>query len=39
MIWRPFSARVKVNHREIYSSIFVEVFAVVMATELVRNKS
>ena len=34
MIWRPFLARVKVNHRRVYSRIFVKVCAVAMATGL-----
>ena len=32
MIWRPFFARVKINHRRVYSRILVEVCAVAMAT-------
>ena len=34
-----FGARVKVNHRSIYSRILVRVCAVAMATELVQNKA
>ena len=39
MIWRPFFARVKVNHRRVYSCILVKVCAVAMATELVKKKA
>ena len=39
MIWRPFFARVKVNHRRVYSGIFVKVCAVAMAMGLVKNKA
>ena len=39
MIWRPFFARVKVNHRRVYSGIFVKVRAVAMAMGLVKNKA
>ena len=38
MIWRPFFARVKVNHRRVYSRIFVKVCAVVIAMGFVKNK-
>ena len=36
MIWRPFFARVKVNHRRVYSRILVKVCAVAMATRISR---
>ena len=39
MLWRTFFARVKVNHRSIYSPILARVCAVAMATELVKNKA
>jgi len=39
MIWRPFFARVKVNHRRVYSRILVKLCAVAMATDLVENKA
>jgi len=39
MIWHPFSARVKVNHRRVYSRILVKVCAVAMAMGLVKNKA
>ena len=39
MIWRPFFARVKVNHKKVYSRILVKVCAVAMATGLVKNKA
>ena len=39
MIWRPFFARVKVNHRSVYSRILIKVCAVAMATGLVKNKA
>ena len=38
MLWRPFFARVKVNHRSFYSRVVARVCAVAMATGLVRNK-
>ena len=38
MIWRPFFARVKVNHRRVYSRILVKVCAVAMATGLVKKQ-
>ena len=38
MLWRPFFARVKVNHRSVYSRILAMVCAVAMATGLVKNK-
>jgi len=34
-----FSARVKVNHRRVYSRILAKVCAVAMATGLVKNKA
>ena len=34
MIWRPFFARVKVNHRRVYSRIFVKVCAVACAVAM-----
>ena len=37
MLWRPFFARVKVNHRSIYSRILARVCAVAMATGLVQE--
>ena len=37
--YRQFFARVKVNHRSIYSRILVRVCAVAMATELTRNEA
>ena len=37
MLWRPFFARVKVNHRRVYSRILAKMCAVAMATELVKN--
>ena len=40
MLWHPFFfARVKVNHRRVYSHILAKVCAVAMATGLVKNKS
>jgi len=39
MLWRPFFARVKVNHRRVYSHILAKVSAVAMATGLVKNKA
>ena len=39
MFWRPFFARVKVNHRSIYSRILARVCAVAMATALVKNEA
>ena len=38
MIWRPFSASVKVNHRRFYSRILVKVSLVVMAATLVKRR-
>ena len=39
MIWRPFFARVKVNHRKVYSRILVmECGVVAMETGLVKYK-
>ena len=39
MIWRPFFARVNVNHTSIYSRILVKVCAVDMSTGLVKKTS
>ena len=39
MIWRPFFARVKVNHGRVYSLILVKVCAVAMAMGLVKKKA
>ena len=39
MIWRPFFARVKVNHRRVYSRILVKVGAVAMVPGLVKIKA
>ena len=39
MLWRQFFARVKVNHRSVYSRIMARVCAVAMAMELVKNKA
>ena len=39
MLWRSFFARVKVNHRRVYSRILAGVCDVAMATELVKNKA
>ena len=39
MLRRPFLARVKVNHRRLYSRILVKMCAVAMATGLVKNKA
>ena len=38
MLWRSFFARVKVNHRKVYSRILAKVCAVAMATGLVKNR-
>ena len=38
MLWRSFFARVKVNHRNIYSRILGRVSAVAMATGLAKNQ-
>ena len=38
MLWRPFSARIKVHLRSIYSRILARVCAVVMATGLVKTR-
>ena len=38
MLWCPFFARVKVNHRNIYSRILTRVCAVAMATGLVKKQ-
>ena len=37
MLWRLFSAGVKVNHRSIYSRILAGVRAVAMTTGLIKN--
>ena len=39
MIWRPFFARVKVNHRSVFSRILVKVCTVDMATGLDKSKA
>ena len=39
MLWRPFLARVKVNYISTYSRILTRVYAVSMATGLVKNKA
>jgi len=39
MIWRLFFARVKFNHRKVYSCILVKVCAVATAMGLVKNKA
>ena len=39
MLWRPFFARVEVNHRKVYSRILAKVCAAAMATGLVKNKA
>ena len=39
MLWRPFSTRVMVNHRSVYSRILARVCAVAMTTGLVKNKA
>ena len=39
LLWRQFFARDKVNHRSIYSRILARVWAVAMATELVKYKA
>ena len=39
MLSRQYFARVKVNHRSIYSRILARMCAVAMATELVKNKA
>ena len=38
MLWRPFFARVKVNHRSIYSRILARVCAVALATRLLKTR-
>ena len=38
MLWRPFFARVKVNHRKLYCRILAKMCAVAMATGLVNDK-
>ena len=39
MFWHQFFARVKVNHKSIYSRIWQRGCAAAMATELVKNKA
>ena len=39
MLWCLFFARVKVNHRRVYSRILAKVCAVTMAMGLVKNKA
>ena len=39
MLWGPFFARVKDNHRNIYSRILTRVCAVATATGLLKNKA
>jgi len=39
MLWRPFFARAKVNHKRLYSRILAKMCAVAMATALVKNKA
>jgi len=39
MLWHPFLARVKVNHRRLYSRILAKMCAVAMAMGLVKNKA
>ena len=39
MLWHPLFAKVKVNHRSVYSCILAKVCAVAMATDLVKNKA
>ena len=38
MIWRPFFAGVKVNHRRVNCRILVKVYAVAMATGLAKTR-
>ena len=38
MIWHSFFARIKVNHRTVYSRTLVKVCAVAMATGLVKTR-
>ena len=38
MLWRLFFARVKVNHRKVYSRILAEVCTVAMVMGLVKSK-
>ena len=39
MLWHQFFARVKVNHRSIYSRILARVCDVAMVMELIKNKA
>ena len=39
MIWHQFFARVKGNHRRVYSRVLVKMCAVAMTTGLVKNKA
>jgi len=39
MLWCPCFARVKVNHRSVYSCILSKVCAIAMAMGLVKNKA
>jgi len=39
MLWRPFFARVKINHRRVQFRILAKVCAVTMATGLGKNKA
>jgi len=38
MLWHPFFARVKVNHRRVYSRILAKVCAVAMAMGWVKTR-
>ena len=39
MLWRPFFAKVRFNYRSTYSRILIRMYAVSMATGLVKNKA
>ena len=39
ILWCPLFARVKVNHRRVYSHILAKVCAVTMAMGIVKNKA
>ena len=39
MLWRPFFAKVKVNHRTVHTRNLAKVCAVAMTTGLVKNKA
>jgi len=39
MLWHPFFARVKVNHRRVYPCILAKVCAVAMAIGLLKIKA